>query len=204
MTRFILSLISVAPIWVGCGESEDANTLDLQPLYSSVAALCDSATCGDYSNAECKRYVFEDSVLPAYFAVDSEACLRAQTGFFDCVTDAGGCDEDSCDREPMTLACAPGPSVPEVVAPADIADTIAAATQHQEDCGELYAEELAEERAEYRAALIALIEGAGFEYGADCKAAFVDIIDCEIALPCDSDGEEECAPERATLEAACQ
>ncbi len=210
MTRhFVTNPYAMATIWpvkpyilllgfaLGCTSSVPEDRVDLEPLYRSVEALCDSATCGDYSTHECKRYVFEDLVGPAFFAADENQCLDASTAYVDCITTAGMCDEMGC---PFPEAeCAPADIIPSWTPPAVVRGLVSDALAYAERCGLLYAPQIEQERRAYVAKMTARLLGIRYGFSTACYDAFVAVLRCEISLACDADSDVLCAEELSGL-----
>jgi len=193
MKSYVLILV----VALGCTSSVPQDQVDLEPLYRAVEALCDSATCGDYSTNECKRYVFEDSVNPAFFAANGNECLDASTAYLDCVTAAGMCNEEGC-RFPEA-ECAPADTIPSWAPPAVVRSIVSDALAYAERCGLLYEAQIEEERREYVAAMTARLLAIRYGFSSACYDAYVNVLRCEISLACDADVDSLCAEEQSRL-----
>lgn len=84
---------------VGLGEE-----FDITALSDPVLRLCEVTECGDYSQSECEFYLRFDSLESARFSEDPEACFNAQVAQFNCLAEAGSCDEERC-YLPAIAAC---------------------------------------------------------------------------------------------------
>lgn len=193
----------VGLLWIcGCTTQEDPgrDNPSLQPLYDSVAGLCDSDECRQRSYTECKNTVFRQDVLTAYTAAHTRECLDTQVSFNKCQRDSRNCEDGACDRDALSEACVTGSSSIGVGLAPDVANVIVAASRYLNACRS-FASEMG--KFEFEAALIARFERIGFEYGEPCRSAFVAALECEIGLPCGADSSEECTTQANAIEAEC-
>lgn len=209
----LVSAVAAVFILPSCDGSSSGDALaglgdefDIAALSEPVLRLCAEAECGDYSQSECEFYVRYDSLSGARFSEDAEACFDALVVHFDCLADAGSCNEESCD--PPEEACVLRAQVSSIRVPEALEPT-REACEFLADCA--IAEGSTDRPlalAECQADLVSRAEIFLEDRGNSCAQSFIDFIACigRADLSCDAGAEDEdeaCPQESAAFTAHC-
>ena len=210
--HLLIFAIAAVSTLVSCdGSSADAlaglgDEFDIAALSEPVLRLCAEAECGDYSQSECEFYLRYDSLVGARFSEDAEACFDAAVAYFNCLAEAGSCNEESCDVPEGTCVRAvqtPSIRVPEALEP------MLQACDFVADCDLTPGfPDRSVVIAECRADLVSRTEIFLEDRGRACAQSFIDFIACigRADLSCDAGGDEEdeaCPQESAAFTADC-
>lgn len=186
---------------VGLGEE-----FDVAALSDPVLRLCEVTECGDYSQSECEFYLRFDSLEAARFSEDPEACFKAQVAQFNCLAEAGACDEERC--YPPEGVCVFVTEVPHVQVPEALEPT-GEACEFLADCD--IASGFDDRPLAIAGCQIEFVSRAEIfleDRGSVCAQSFIDFLVCigGANVSCGADAEEEaeaCPQETAAFDASC-